>query len=446
MPLTHEKKFALRTAGILAAICLGALILRFSLAGMPGFEFDVGVNQGWAKSAVQLGLGKSYSEQVDGNMLPNYPPFSLLVFTSTGYAFKTFFSPEYDKGAFANRILIKTPSILADIVTLLLLYVMVRKWKGRKEGLIAAAVYAVHPAVFYNSAVWGQTDALYGMFLVACLAALSLRQHAVTGILIALALLTKAQAIMLVPLIGFVLLLRGWRPVLFATCAAIVTAVIVLLPFAPDNGLHGIVKMYSESVGYYPTLSSNAYNFWWSLFSDSAGSTQDHDLLFGVIAYRKAGMLLFSIAYVFSLFTIWRFRKSHTSPNAEIPLLFFAAAIVAYAFFLFNTEMHERYFSSFVAFALPLVFLSRKAAWLYAGVTFVLFWNLLGVLPASPIDRAVFGTFPAFDVLLASCLTFLFPCFALLYRQLPQWKTRAPVRMKLRRAIIRLKRFAPRSS
>lgn len=430
---TAKKSGSHLAAAVVTALCALGLFLRLILSPLEGYGFDVGVNQGWAKSAVQLGLAKSYSEQVDGNMLPNYPPLSLMVFASTGHLYQFFVSPEYDKSRVENRVFIKFPSILADIITVILLFFIIWKWKGKKAGYVAAAVYALHPAVIYDSAVWGQTDSLYTMFLVACVGALSMQWNAAAGTLIALAFLTKTQAIILIPLVGFVLLLRGWKATGKAAIGAVVSTVIILLPFIPDNGLQGIAKMYMDSVGYYPTVSSNAYNLWWALLSDSANSVADTQLLFGVISYRGAGLLLFGCAYLWILSVIWKHRKDLAFPEQSIPRLFFASAVIAYAFFLFNTEMHERYLFPFVALAVPMLFLSRKSVWTYVSVSVLFFWNLLGVLPATAVDKAMFATFPALDVLFASLLLFLFPVFIGLRRQLPKKATPQGIGSALRK-------------
>lgn len=407
-------------AAVLVAICMLGLFLRLLLSPLEGYGFDVGVNQGWAKSAVKLGLAKSYSEQVDGNMLPNYPPLSLIIFASTGHAYQALVSPEYDAKRVENRVFIKFPSIVADILTAALLFFIVSKWKGRKAGYLAAIAYAFNPAVIHDSAVWGQTDSLYTMFIAACIGALAMQWNAATGVLLALALLTKAQAIVIVPLAGFVLLLRGWKAVAAATAGFVPTAIAILLPFVPDGGLQGVWNMYAQSVGYYTSVSSNAYNFWWSLLSDSANSVTDNQLLFGMMSYRAAGLILFAFSYAWLLWHVWNNRRDLKSPGLAVPHLYYAGSIAAYAFFLFNTEMHERYLFPVMALGLPLAFLSRKGAGLYASVTLLFFFNLLGVLPASAADKALYSTFPSLDVFIASLLTFLFFVWLGLRKQLPQ--------------------------
>jgi hypothetical protein len=77
-------RFLKHPAFLLTLILLLGLGLRLSLAWHSGYEFDVGTNQGWGRSIVVNGFTTSYTEQVEGTMIPNYPPFSLLVFWRCG--------------------------------------------------------------------------------------------------------------------------------------------------------------------------------------------------------------------------------------------------------------------------------------------------------------------------------------------------------------------------
>jgi hypothetical protein len=121
------------------AIAVGVLILaagvRFAASSHQGERYDLGINQGWAKSGVLLGLAKSYTQQVDGNMLPNHAPLSIALFTLMGHVNRTFFSPEMDMELTSFRILIKVPAMLADLLTAIALGCFVGLWRGRRAGL-----------------------------------------------------------------------------------------------------------------------------------------------------------------------------------------------------------------------------------------------------------------------------------------------------------------------
>ena len=397
---------------ILSTILMAGLLVRLLISPAPGYEFDVGMNQGWAKSAVELGLARSYTEQVDGNMLPNYPPFSLMIFAGIGHVYKAFISPEYEKSRLEYRILIKLPAMLADLGTALLFYFLLKKWKNKKAGFLAAAAYTFHPAVLYESAYWGQTDSIFTFFLVLALSLFVSGRMTIAGAFIALALFTKVQTVMLGPLFLMIALLAGWKSFLKISAGAAIAGVLILLPYFLGGNLSAAIKVMVGSVGYYSIVSSAAYNFWWMLFGDAAGSVQDTELIFGIISYRIAGFLMFTLANLWILCLFFRRWRPHKPSRALFYSLFAAASFLAFTFFLFSTQMHERYLFPFVALGLPMAFINRKGAFLYGAVSALFLSNLMGWLPLGAVDRMLFATFPTLDVMIAVCQFFAYIALA----------------------------------
>lgn len=409
----------------LPLILVCAFLLRLGLAPMEGFDFDISVTEGWARSAVELGLARSYSEQVGGNMLPNYPPFSLMLFAAAGYLYRSVLSEGEDTSLLAHRMIIKFPAIIADVLLCLLFAVLVGRWRGRWQGLLAAAIFALHPAAIYESAIWGQTDSIFTLFIVGALVAFLWEAPGLSGALITLALLTKVQTVAVLPLFLVFFLLRP-RWILSGAIGSFTTLIVVLLPFAIGGALKDIWNVYIGSVGYYPIVSSAAYNFWWSLLADSAWDTPDTTLLFGTISYRTAGFL---ITAAIAALLLWFHRKNLRTRQPwgqELVVLFLLASTLAFSFFLFETQMHERYLFPFIALSFPIAFLSLQGAVLYGCISFLFFMNLLGFLPLTPVERALHETFPSLDVFLASAQVFLFLLYmrlTLLYRQKKQLAT-----------------------
>lgn len=393
----HSFPFMREFALLLVLLFLG-LSLRIAIAPAPGYGFDVSVNKGWARSAVILGLTRSYTEQVDGNMLPDYPPFSLVIFSSIGHFYQWFSGQPPTTASPGFHILIKLPAITADLLLALILFFLVRQWKGRTAGFLAAAAFTFHPAVLYDSAYWGQTDAIVTLFMTAALGVFALQWIALSTSLITIALLTKMQAVSLLPLFGLLFLTSGWKTFLKGIAGSSLTAIALLLPFAIGNTLKTVMHVYLQAVGHYPIVSSAAYNFWWSLYGDAAQSLQDSTLLFGAISHRSAGFLLFGTACIVILTLLWQTLRPTQPFHVRLPALFLAASSCALAFFLLNTEMHERYLFPFIALGLPVAFLSSRAAYLYTTISLLFFLNLVGWLPYGSIDRAIFRTFPTLDV------------------------------------------------
>ena len=66
-------------------------------------------------------------------------------------------------------LLLKIPAIVADIALAALLYGAARRWFGGRAGLLAAAIYLFIPVTWYDSALWGQVDAVGTLVMVAAL-------------------------------------------------------------------------------------------------------------------------------------------------------------------------------------------------------------------------------------------------------------------------------------
>src|SRR4029079_3133282 len=130
-------------------------------------------------------------------------------------------------------------------------FLLLRKAKSEKAGLIAAFVYCIHPAVIYDSAIWGQVDSIYTLVIVAALLLAYGKQWLFAGAMGALALLTKMQAVGVGPAL-FLFSLRSLRTFLLMLAGAAVAVLLVCLPFLIGGGWHAALNVYSDSVGKYP--------------------------------------------------------------------------------------------------------------------------------------------------------------------------------------------------
>lgn len=391
-----------RKCDALLLILLLAFVIRLAFSWHPGYGFDIGVYQGWARSAVMLGAAESYVEQIGGNMLPDYPPFSILLLKVTGHLYNLFIDGEFDLDSLKFRIFIKLPAILADVLVCVGLYALVRRWRNHADGLLAALIYAVHPAAIFDSAIWGQTDVIYSLFLFLAVLFWVYRHQNLSAAMLALSVLTKIQGVVLFPFFFF-LLLHKPKDLLKFTTVGIFTTLLVLTPYMVGNVLQNIVDVYTGAVGAYSHIAVGAYNFWWSLLADRAWQLEDTELLFGWVPFRKASLVLFGLLYSFILFT---FRKGLKVRSVES--IFFCAAMLCMAFFMFLTQMHERYLFPFVVLGVPLMFMNKRIATWYVISSIAFTINLMGILPVSPIDRGVYSQFDAFDVFIACTQFWMF--------------------------------------
>jgi Gpi18-like mannosyltransferase len=398
-----------RAALAILAIVVVGLAVRLPFLLSNGYPFDARLISRWAKSAVLWGVGASYVRQIPDTMLPNYPPVALLIFAGAGHAYQWLLSPVYDVDLPDCLAFMKLPSVIADVVTSVILFFVVRRLRGTV--LVAAAAglaYALQPAVLYESAVWGQVDSLYALAALAALVAAACRRWMLMGALTAVALMTKLQAMVILPTVAMLCVLER-RALIRAALGGTLTVLMLLVPLWSKPTLQAILDGYVVSTHYFPVLSMYAYNFWVALYGLPA-SVKDLDsgLLFGVISYRNFGLTVFaSFALVLPLLFLRRIRAAIHEPALGW-IIFAVPAVTTYAFFLFNTEMHERYLFLLMPLGLPLALRSRRGLLCYAAASALFFLNLVGVLPWTAADRALFAEFHELPAFIGACHLLVF--------------------------------------
>ncbi len=407
-------RFLSRPAIALPLILLIGLALRLALAWHHGYEFDIATNQGWGKTVVLNGLSTSYTAQVDNTMIPNYPPFSLMIFGADAWVYYLL-NPSLELGTMLFRYLIKLPAIFADLGAATALFFLFRKLRSARTGLLAALIFVLNPAVWFNSAVWGQTDSMFSLFAFLAVLALVRKQLWLGGILVALTVLTKVQGIIFLP-VFFLLAIAHPKHMYKPVLSGLATTLLIMAPFILMGHFFEVVNVFTSSVGFYPTLGSNGYNFWWSMFMDSTGSVHDEDFMIGFITYRTAALTMVAICYAIVCWRLWRVLRTVKQQAQRTEAAIVAAGLCALAFFVFSTQMHERYLFPFIVFGSAMAFLRRGYAMPFALLSVCFFFNLAGVLPYTPVDKIFFQLFPAWDGFIASLTVFC--CVLLISRSL----------------------------
>ncbi len=404
-----------------SVLVLLGFLLRLIVALHPGYGFDVGTNQGWAWTGAVNGVTTSYTEQLDGTMIPDYPPFSLMLFTGVGEVYRLF-AAEREAHPLLFRLLIKLPSITCDLLIIVTLYFLLTWLKNKRAGMLAALIAALHPAIWYDSSAWGQTDVIFTLFVLLSLLSLGWNHAKLGGTLGALALFTKVHAIAFYPLFLIATRLR-WKSILQAIAGGLFAFALIFTPFfLAGTGMQAL-DAFIKVIGSYHMVSANGYNFWWALLDQAAWDRQDTLLLLGPLTYRHVGLLLVLLSYTLVLWPLYRLLRTKATNRVITEALLAAAAVCAFAFFLFNTEMHERYLFPFTVFGLPLVFFHRSYWLSYWGATSAFLLNLMSFLRAPDAIGWLFDTFPTIDSAIASLQVVL---FVLLLIRVRRYSLRVP--------------------
>ncbi|MDY8022376.1 glycosyltransferase 87 family protein [Paenibacillus polymyxa] len=359
----REWKLGERNRGLMLWTVLGVgFFLRMAIAPWISGHMDLMLFRNWATTAADS-LSGFYT-----NGSSDYPPFYIYILYVIGKIGTTdAFSPYMS-------VLLRLPNILADIVTAYMLYRLASKRVGYGISLGLAIFYVFNPAVFINSTFWGQVDSFFTMLIVGVVVLLVENRMGWSAVLFMVAVLMKPQGIIYGPVLFFELLRqRKIQPWLMAIGGAVVTTILVILPFSWGQEPLWLLDLYKGTVGEYPYASVNAYNF----FALIGGNyTQDTTTLF-LFSYHTWGMI--GIVLV-TLFTWWMYIRSRKPQFAAAAALVLIAGV-----FTFASSMHERYLFPAAALAvLAYLYLrDRRFLWLAGGFSLTIFLNTFDIFYSS---------------------------------------------------------------
>ncbi len=401
---------------LLIALLLAGLAVRAVIAGLfwqTGFQTDVNAFTAWAMRLADVGPGGFY----EASYFADYPPgylYVLWLLGSIGASFQALLGIDITAG------LVKVPAILADVGVAAMLFVLARRFLDARVGIAAVALYLFNPGVIFDSSVWGQIDSVGTLVLLGTLYALARGWTEAAAFGAALALLVKFQFGFLIPLVAVVGLKRhltgrsadpllpvGRDPLRVLTSLAVGLGAVTLLilPFgmtlyAPmaggaPRGLLGIlpeadpttslVGKFVEAANTYEGLSINAFNLWrllgtWIDPGRLVGATgqwwgDDTQVLGSLgsfaVTWQVIGAGLFLAVAGVALWLAW--RRDH--PRG----ILLAALVLAVAFFVLPTRVHERYLFPALAIGALLAPLGWRWAAAYVALSASFFLNIYHV-------------------------------------------------------------------
>ena len=396
------------------------LVLALAIFPGQGLSSDLGFFESWAGTLARVGPGAFYATAGSAN----YPPGYMYVLWLIGAIAGLFGT----SSSHALVLLLKIPAITADIALAALLYGAARRWFGGRAGLLAAAIYLFIPVTWYDSALWGQVDAVGTLVMVAAIVLLVEGWSEPAAALAAFSLLIKPQdAIVLVVLIpvlvarhllrvgsgpkvnlgprlaglnrrlGGLLLEQG--PIRLATSLAAggLAGILPLIPFditryAPASladvpvigHVAGLLGLFVSDSGQFSVLTANAYNAW-ALVGDhslagiiggSGGSWTADSLVVigGLHAVTLGAILLAGLGVLVAGGLLLR---------ADRLAIVLGFTLVAFAFYAVPTRVHERYLFPLFGSAALLAAGAARWAWAYLGVGLLNTVNLHAVLAAT---------------------------------------------------------------
>lgn len=340
-----------------SALFLLAFAIRFVLAHAPGDHDNFIAFKMMLETVTRHGVARAYDLDP---IVGAYPPLHHYLLAAAGGLYQLLMSPELDMSSPRLDLAMKLPTILLDMLILLVILRYAAAQTSLARSRWIAAAYAFSPGIIYVVAFHGQLgDPLYTLGVLVGVVGILLNRGSVAGAGSAAGLLTKPQAAAFAPflLTAGVRHLSPRRQIVQALLVGSALAGAVLLPFAFAGTLHDMLRTISTTIGHGPRISSLAFNVWWLVGWGHVWSIKDTELVAGLISYRMIGLFVyFGLAQGLIVVQTWRARG-----KAELALL---AAFAGMAFFMLPTQIHENYLFPTIALLGVAMVHNRSAVWL----------------------------------------------------------------------------------
>src|SRR5579885_3534726 len=139
-------------------LLLGLMVIKIALLPvLPGLGIDVGSYQAWALRMADVGPARMYEP---GYFL-DYPPGYLYLLWAAGAAVHAL-------GLTGDmmRTMVESPAIVGDLLLGGLVFAVVRRNAPASLAYAAMALFALNPALLYDTEYWGQSDSVPALLML----------------------------------------------------------------------------------------------------------------------------------------------------------------------------------------------------------------------------------------------------------------------------------------
>lgn len=310
-------------SGICILLGVGLIFRLICAAVYPGHATDMNCFKAWADMIYNNGFGEFYASET----FTDYPPGYMYILYILGF-FKNTFGIN---GAYSLNILIKLPAILCDCALTYIIYKKSSERFSQSVSLFLSFFILFSPAVFTNSAFWGQVDSVFTLFIILMILCVMEKKMIASYFLFAASIFIKPQAFIFTPIIIYGIIEHIFmskkeisiilKNILFGLCA-ILSILVLSVPF----GINNVIEQYITTFASYPYMTINAFNLWGAF----GQNWKEVSLFASIISYT------FMIGIVAMTVPVF-FKVKGKEKYIMISLL------LSFGAFMLMTKMHERY-------------------------------------------------------------------------------------------------------
>lgn len=340
----------------------------------------------WGRISFLRGLDKTYeAKYLTYGEKPNNLPPGATYFISSAYYLSIqvsklllkLFSLREASLIFLNiyivDLFLKLPAVFCDLLIAGVIYLTVKKIGSRKYALISSSIFLFNPVILYNSAVWGQIDAVNCAFFLLSLSFLLQKKIFLSIFFCLFSFYIKLSLLPFLPLYLFLLFSSNIKSTAIAKnfFFGIIFLFLFTFVFFPEIENWFNYFFYNNLKTEENLLTVNAFNFWYILlpFFYRPGLFPSSSLFLSAFS--------FFLFFLFLLPVFVKILNAKFKINAE--KIFLLCSLYAVLIFLFFPRMHERYLYPFFVFMPMFVALNKKYLKIYLILTALNFYNLFVV-------------------------------------------------------------------
>lgn len=276
----------------------------------------------------------------------NYtPPYIYLLYVMTKTA-----------GFIPKIAAIKLISICFDFLNAFLVYLILKiRYPQGATAWIGAGSFLLLPTIWMNSAYWGQSDAIYACFLLACIFFLMRDQPLIAMIFLGISFSFKALAAFLGPLI-LLLIIKKKIPWYYPGIVPLMYALMMIPAAVIGRPVIELLTIYAEQANTFQMLSMHAPNIY----------------VFVPDNFYNPGWIIglaTTIVIILAWTTFYAVKIKEFTPQIILPCAFVSVAFMPF----FLPKMHDRYFylAEVLSFLVAFYFLQGRGWWLAIGYQLV---------------------------------------------------------------------------
>ena len=375
-------------AGVLLLIGLG-LLIRIGGGFLYGTQ-DMEWWKAWASFSTQYGVVEMYSTVPDRDIirmlregkpraevrkltqrLIHYQPFGywrteyvvpqppayLYPIDVSGRLYRLV-SPTLENKRLFNWFLNLEPFLSSALVALAIGF-FVASISTQRAGVVAGLVYWLNPLVLLNSPVQGYRDPMMVLFATLSIIALYRRNLIYSMAFLVCSFMTKPQGVLIAPVVILVgVYEHSWKQNMKALLAAGATAILICLPYILTGHFLGLLQSVLSITDVSVDLSRQSLNLWWpiqyvtnayglhtgvsALLGSHINVFNDYPIskFYSKTGINPRGVGLFFFAS-FTIFNLWFIRRLI---RIDRRLLFLAAAMQVYAYFILNAGVQTNHY------------------------------------------------------------------------------------------------------